>query len=60
MEELIPVAGKIRIVKCSSDKYWYNNRVGELLNIHDICVRNFYIKEDDIIRGILRIDVELV
>lgn len=57
-DELIPVGGKIEIVKCSSDKYWYNSRVGESFNIHDYGVRDYYVNDNGIVRGILKIDVK--
>lgn len=51
---------KIKIVKCSHDKYWYRDRVGEIFNVHDICTRDYYVIIDKRLRGILRIDAEIV
>jgi len=49
---------RIRITKCSCDKYWYNNKIGQIFDVSDIGVRDYYVKEG--ICGVLRIDAEIL
>ena len=51
---------KIKIVKCSHEKYWYKDRVGEIFNVDDVCVRDYYVNIDKSLKGILKIDTEIV
>lgn len=63
MEELVEVVPiRIKIVKCSFDKHWYKDRIGETFIVEDIRVRDFYVKrsEDGIVAGVLKIDAILV
>lgn len=49
---------KVRITKCSCDKYWYNDKIGQIFEISDIGVRDYYVNNGT--SGILRIDAELL
>ena len=62
MEEIVGVAKlRIKIIKCSHEKYWYNNRVGEIFSVVDECVRDFYVKnQNGTSYGVLKIDAEVV
>lgn len=51
---------KIKIVKCSHEKYWYKDKVGETFNVDDVCVRDYYVNVDKSLKGILKIDTEIV
>lgn len=51
---------KIKIVKCSHEKYWYKDRVGEIFNVDDVCVRDYYVNIDKSLKGILKIDTEIL
>lgn len=53
---------KIKIIKCSHDKFWYKDRVGEVFNVDDVCVRDYYVKlgKGLSLSGILKIDAEIV
>ena len=36
MEEIVGVAKfRIKIIKCSHDKYWYHDKVGEVFSVVD-------------------------
>jgi len=62
MEEIVGVAKfRIKIIKCSHDKYWYHDKVGEVFSVVDTCVRDYYIKSKNGGNyGVLKIDAEIV
>ena len=53
---------RVKIIKCSHDKYWYKDRVGEVFNVDDICVRDYYVRlgKGRSLSGILKIDAEII
>jgi hypothetical protein len=50
---------KIKIVTCQSENYWYCNNIGELFTIDSICVRDYYVNHEGILKGILKKDCEI-
>lgn len=56
MKKLSVSLSKIKIVKCSFDTYWYKNSIGKEFYIEDHSHRDYYVKIDGYLRGILKID----
>jgi len=52
---------KIKIVKCSYDKFWYKDFVGQTFIFEYCSTRDYYIRSNKgVLRGILIDDVELI
>ena len=51
---------KIKIIKSSSDKYWYIDRIGEEFVVTQTSVRDYYVSDSGKLRGILVCDVEVL
>jgi hypothetical protein len=53
---------KVKIIKCSHDKFWYKDRIGEIFNVDDVCAREYYVKPGKgfNLSCILKIDAEIV
>ena len=49
---------KVRIVKCSNDDWWYENFIGEILNVEDYKDENYYCREYDTF--VLKSDCEVI
>ncbi len=60
MKKLSVSLSKIKIVKCSFDTYWYKNSIGEEFYIEDYSHRDYYVKIDGYLRGILKTDAEFL
>jgi len=61
MEEVETTTVRVVINKSSSDKYWYNDKIGETFLVEDFGVRDYYVKRDGfIVAGILKIDSEII
>jgi hypothetical protein len=58
MEDLVKASKmRVKIVKCHSPKAWYFDKVGEIFEIDEVTVRDFYIKTSySSTKCILRID----
>jgi hypothetical protein len=62
MEKIVEIAViKVKITKCSHEKYWYSDKVGQVFSVVDTSVRDYYvIGERGISVCILKVDAEVV
>lgn len=49
----------LKVTKCSFDKSWYKDLVGNLFVIESESVRDYYVIYQNYIRGILKKDADL-
>lgn len=49
---------KIKVVKCSFENFWYNDKIGQTFTVVEDSVRDYYVLDGGVVRGILIIDVE--
>lgn len=61
MEQYFQVADmRIVIKKSSYETYWYSKHIGDVFLVEDFCHRDFYVRYNDSLRAILRIDAEFL
>jgi hypothetical protein len=49
---------KIKVVKCSFEKFWYSDKIGETFTVVEDSTRDYYVLDGSSLRGILIIDTE--
>lgn len=60
MEKLSVSSAKIKVIKCSFETYWYNDKIGQEYYIEDYSHRDYYVRINGHLRGILRKDAEFL
>lgn len=51
--------GKIKILNCSQEKFWYKDNVGDVFDIEYESARDYYVKKPNgCLIGILKVDAE--
>jgi len=57
----LPEKGKIKILKCSQEKFWYKNNIGDVFDIEYESARDYYIKKPNgRLIGVLIVDSEKI
>ena len=51
---------KIKVIKCSSEKYWYNDKIGQEFTVAQSSIRDYYVSDNGRLKGILVCDTELI
>ena len=51
---------KIKIIKSSSEKYWYNDKVGQEFTAVQYSIRDYYVSDNGRLKGILVCDTEVI
>lgn len=60
MEQLEVADMRILVTGCSSEQYWYRDSVGEIFKAESFSHRDFYVRINGYLRGILRKDAEFL
>jgi len=51
---------KIKVINCNNKESWYNDKVGQVFEVHSTTVRDYYIKEDGNVKSVLIKDAEIL
>lgn len=51
---------KVKIIQCSSEKYWYSDKIGKEYTVVETSVRDYYVSDNGTVKGILILDLEVI
>ena len=51
---------KIKVIKSSSEKFWYNDKVGQEFTVVQSSIRDYYVSDDGRLKGILVCDTKVI